>query len=111
MGGLICDLEKGGETYCSSIVSCLPMLSLRTSGRYHTCSFCRKKSFAASRMIRGKVASPTHHQEARNLTLSQPLREVGSMEAPVEKTRATSLGWFLEEVRVMVLLIDPLPIK
>ena len=95
--------------HISSCVSFLPMLSLSTSGLNQTCSFLRKKSFPASRTIRGKVTKPTHHQAATNLNLLHPLSLQGSRLSAEEKIRAMSFGCCLEELRVMVLLTRATP--
>lgn len=91
--------------YLSSSVSFLPILPSSTSGRYQTCNFRRKNNFPASRTIRGKVTKPTHHHDKINLMICHFVRAEGSIPSAVEKTRAMSLGWFLEELRVMVLFI------
>lgn len=83
---------EGFFFYLSSLVSRRPMLSFRTSGRYQTCSFRRKNSLPASRMILGKVTKPTHHQEMMNLSFPQRSSVSGSIASWVENTRAMILA-------------------
>ena len=93
--------------YLSRSVSFLPILSCKTSGLYQTCSFLRKNRFPASFTIRGNVTNPTHHHDIMNRIFCRKLMIDGSIDGSVEKMRATSLAWSLEELRVMELLIEP----
>jgi len=55
--------------------------------------------------VRGKVAKPTHHHEARKRVFWRMERVVGSMGGDVEARRAVSFGWEVEERRVIVVFI------
>lgn len=101
--------ERERETCNSSLVARRPILSSSISGRYHTCSFRRKKSFPASRTMRGNVTRPTHHHEVTNLSRCHQVRDDGSIGASVEKMRAMIFACDFEEFRVIVLSIVPLP--
>ena len=75
---------RRADTDLSSFVACLPKLSFRTSGRYHTESFRLKNNFAASLTILGNVTKPTQPHDAKNLILSQLVKNDGSILGPFE---------------------------
>jgi hypothetical protein len=69
------------------------MVSFRGSGRNTQGIFRLKRRVAACTTVRGKVASPTHHQVRRNEVLKRSDMLDGSRAESVEKIRATRLAW------------------
>ena len=80
----------------------------RGSGRKTQGSLLERRSVRAWTTVRGKVAKPTHHQERRKWVFWKVVIRVGSRAGEVEKTLAISLGWEVEEERVMVVLMGGL---